>query len=132
MILAGIRSHLTGMAARNRSLALIVAALVSGCVSSEATKSGNSSVRGAAKGGLPSAQVDEKSWGRVASVNPSLRFVVMDFPLRRMPELDQRLNVYRSSQKVGEVKVTGPVMGTTIAGDIVAGEAQLGDEVRED
>jgi hypothetical protein len=46
--------------------------------------------------------------------------------------LEQRLNVYRNGQKVGEVKVTGPALDTTIAGDIVAGEAQLGDEVRED
>jgi hypothetical protein len=56
----------------------------------------------------------------------------MDFPIRRVPALEQRLNVYRQGQKVGEVKVTGPVLDTTIAGDIVAGEAQPGDELTED
>lgn len=76
--------------------------------------------------------LDDSVGGRVASVNPTLRFVVMDFPLRRMPALEQRLNVYRNSQKVGEVKVTGPSLDTTIAGDIITGEAQIGDEVRED
>jgi len=58
--------------------------------------------------------------------------VVMDFPIRRMAAVDQRLNVYRDGQKTGEVKVTGPTRDTTIAGDITAGEARVGDEVRED
>ena len=39
--------------------------------------------------------------------------------------------LFRSEQKIGEVKVTGPARDTTVAGDLVAGEAQLGDEVRE-
>ena len=64
--------------------------------------------------------------------NPQLRFVVMDFPLRRTPALEQRLNVYRDGQKVGEVKVSGPARDTTIAGDVMVGEARVGDEVRED
>ena len=49
-----------------------------------------------------------------------------------MPAVDQRLNVYHDGQKTGEVKVTGPTRDTTIAGDITAGEARVGDEVRED
>ena len=64
--------------------------------------------------------------------NPQLRFVVMDFPLRRTPALEQRLNVYRDGQKVGEVKVSGPARDTTIAGDVMVGEARVGDEIRED
>ena len=56
----------------------------------------------------------------------------MDFPLRRMPALEQRLSVYRDGKKVGEVKVSGPVRDMTIAGDVMGGEAQVGDEVRED
>jgi len=56
----------------------------------------------------------------------------MDFPLRRRPALEQRLNVYREGQKVGEVKVSGPAIDTTIAGDVMVGEARVGDEVRED
>lgn len=75
---------------------------------------------------------DDSVGGRVASVNPTLRFVVMDFPFRKMPALEQRLNIYRNGQKIGEVKVTGPSLDTTIAGDIITGEAQIGDEVRED
>jgi hypothetical protein len=56
----------------------------------------------------------------------------MDFPVRSLPALDQHLNVYREGQKIGEVQVTGPIMGTAIAGDIIAGQAAVGDDVRED
>jgi len=80
----------------------------------------------------PVVKPDDSVHGKIASVNANLRFVVMDFSLRRMPAPEQRLNVYRNGQKVGEVKVTGPALDTTIAGDITAGEAQLADEVRED
>jgi len=88
--------------------------------------------RGRSKEGMAGARADEMIWGRVAQVNSTLRFVVMDFPLRRMPENGQRLNVYRDDQRVGEVRVTGPSQGTTTAGDLLAGEARIGDEVRED
>jgi hypothetical protein len=79
----------------------------------------------------PGVRMDRRVLGRIVSVNPALRFVVMDFPVWRMPALEQRLHVYRNEQKIGEVKVTGPTVDTTVAGDLVAGEARLGDEVRE-
>ena len=68
--------------------------------------------------------------GRVASVNDSLRFVVLDFLPGQLPAVDKRMNVYRDGQKVGEVKVTGPVIGTNIAADLLAGEAKVGDQAR--
>lgn len=83
-------------------------------------------------GSKPDVTLDQAVLGTVVSVNPALRFLVMDFPVRKLPVLEQRLNVYRNGQKVGEVKVTGPGRDTTIAGDITAGEVQVGDEVRED
>jgi hypothetical protein len=70
--------------------------------------------------------------GRVASVNESLRFVVLDFLPGKMPKVDQRMNIYRQGQKVGEVKVTGPSRDTNIAADISSGEAKAGDEVRSE
>jgi hypothetical protein len=88
--------------------------------------------RGQKVGSRPEATLDEAVLGTVVSVNPALRFLVMDFPVRKLPVLEQRLNVYRNGQKVGEVKVTGPGRDTTIAGDIMVGEVQVGDEVRED
>ena len=69
--------------------------------------------------------------GTVASAKASLRFVVLTFPVDRMPAMDQRLSVYRQGLKVGEVKITGPLRDDNIVADIVAGEAEKGDEVRE-
>jgi len=80
----------------------------------------------------PLVMPDPTVQGRVVTVNLPLRYVVMDFPARAFPALDQRLNIYREGQKVGEVRVTGPILGTATAGDIVIGQAAVGDEVRED
>jgi len=69
--------------------------------------------------------------GKVVKVNPAGRFVVLNFPIGHLPTLEQRLNVYRLGLKIGEVKVTGPQMDDNIVGDVVAGDAQAGDEVRD-
>jgi hypothetical protein len=68
--------------------------------------------------------------GKVALVNATGRFVVLNFPLGRMAPVELRLNLYRSGQKVGEVKVTGPQREDNIVADLVAGEAEVGDEAR--
>ncbi len=70
--------------------------------------------------------------GKVALVNPAARHAILTFPLRQLPALERRLNVYRSGLKVGEVKITGPSRDINVAADIVAGDCQVGDEVRED
>ena len=70
--------------------------------------------------------------GGVVSVHQALRFVILDFPLNAMPEVDQRLFIYRGKQKVGMVKITGPQEGSHIAADLVEGEAKAGDQVRPD
>ncbi|MSU60875.1 MAG: hypothetical protein EXS31_00520 [Pedosphaera sp.] len=63
-------------------------------------------------------------------MNPSLKIVVLEFPLGGFPPLDMKMSAYRQGQKMAEVKVTGPSRDQNIAGDILAGEAQVGDEVR--
>ena len=68
--------------------------------------------------------------GRVILVDPAIRCVVLNFPLGRMAVVEQHLGVYRQGQKVGEVKVTGPQREDNIVADLVAGEAQVGDETR--
>lgn len=80
----------------------------------------------------PAMTPDLALQGRVAMVNSQARTVVLSFPLGWLPALERRLNVYRQGIKVGEVKVTGPQMDTNIAADLIAGEAAVGDEVRED
>jgi len=69
--------------------------------------------------------------GKVVRVNNQGRFVVLSFPISHLPALDQALNVYRLGLKVGEVRVTGPQYDDNIVGDLVAGEAQPGDLVRD-
>ena len=88
--------------------------------------------RGQKVASRPEVTLDEAVLGTVVFVDSTLRFLVMDFPVRKLPVLEQRLNVYRNDRKVGEVKVTGPGRDTTIAGDIMFGVVQVGDEVRED
>jgi hypothetical protein len=68
--------------------------------------------------------------GKVALVNAVGRFVVLNFPLGKMAAVEQRLNLYRRGLKVGEVKVTGPQREDNIVADLVAGEAEVGDEAR--
>lgn len=69
--------------------------------------------------------------GKVASVKPELRFVVVDFALSGVPADGTPMAVYRAGQKVGEIRITGPSVGTNTAADITAGEAKPGDEVRD-
>jgi len=68
--------------------------------------------------------------GRLASVNPAGRFVIVTFPLGRMPRIEQRFSIYRNGLKVGEIKISGPQRDVNIAADIIAGECRVGDEVK--
>lgn len=77
---------------------------------------------------VPVPKLDPK--GRIASVNAQGRFVVITFPVGTMPALQQRLGLYRANAKVGEVKISGPQRDNNIVADIIAGECQIGDEVR--
>ena len=74
---------------------------------------------------------EEGLHGRIASVNSSLRFVVLTFPIGQMPPVDDHLNVYRNGFKVAELKITGPQRDDNTVADIVSGDPISGDEVRE-
>jgi hypothetical protein len=73
---------------------------------------------------------DESVIGRVTLVNPTLRFVVVTYPLGQLPPLGNRMNLYRNGAIVGEVKITQPQRDDNTLADIVFGDAQKGDEVR--
>ena len=70
-------------------------------------------------------------YGKVAHVNPTARFVVLTYPLGKLPPIEKRLSVYRNGMKVAELKVTGPARDQNTVADITAGEAQPGDEARD-
>ena len=60
------------------------------------------------------------------------RFVVLRFPAGRMPAIGQRLFLYHDGLKAGEVKISGPQDDNyNIVADLIAGDAQAGDEVRD-
>lgn len=70
--------------------------------------------------------------GRITSVNPSARFVVITYPVGlALPAVDRQLSVYRSGLKVAEIRITGPSRDLNTVADITSGECQPGDEVRE-
>ena len=74
---------------------------------------------------------DKSLIGKIVTVNSAARFAVLNFPIGRLPQLDQQLNVYRLGLKVGEVRVTGPQRDDNIVGDVTAGDVAVGDEVRD-
>jgi hypothetical protein len=69
--------------------------------------------------------------GKVSVYNTPGRFVVLDFPVGKMPVRDQTMFVYRQGLKVGEVRITGPERDHNTVGDLTSGEARKGDEVRD-
>lgn len=79
----------------------------------------------------PIVTPDNSLTARVASYNSAGRFVVLSFPVGRMPAMDQTLFLYRSGLKTGEVKITGPQHDNDIVADLITGTAQVGDEVRD-
>lgn len=115
------------------ALAVLTLAAV-GCSSHRGGSSSFSDIPVAGKGLVPSNQLimttDTLLVGKVAKVNVDGRFVVLTFPIGHLPTLDQRLSIYRRGLKVGEVRITGPQLDDNVVGDLAAGEAQAGDEVR--
>ena len=78
----------------------------------------------------------EARTGRITTVNATARYVVITYPVGvPLPAPERRLNVYRAGLKVAEVKVGGDNprerRDVNVAADIMAGECQVGDEVRE-
>ncbi|HEU6448668.1 MAG TPA: hypothetical protein VFV23_09560 [Verrucomicrobiae bacterium] len=48
-----------------------------------------------------------------------------------MPKTGETFFLYRNGLKTGEVKITGPQRDNNIVADLTAGDAQVGDDVRE-
>lgn len=74
---------------------------------------------------------DNSLVAKVIKVNTVGQFVILNFPDGRMPKLDQHLFLYRAGLKTAEVRVVGPQEDTSIVADIISGDAQTGDTVRD-
>lgn len=77
----------------------------------------------------PAAKIvpDERLHGRIATVNVQGQFVVVDFNVGAIPPLQSQLSVYRGNVIVGSVRLSGPMRDNLVAGDLVNGEAAVGD-----
>ncbi|HEV2318446.1 MAG TPA: hypothetical protein VGV18_01765 [Verrucomicrobiae bacterium] len=109
-----------------------VALAISGCVSHRATSRQSptaASVLGT--NAEPIVTPDMSLTAKVVRYNSVGRFVVLSFPMGRMPQMGQTLSVYRAGMKVGEVKISGPQRDNDIVADLTTGEAQAGDSVHE-
>lgn len=84
-----------------------------------------------ATGVTVSPAINAPATGRVARVNTDGGFVILTYPLGKVPPVGKRLSVYRDGMKVGELRVSEPQYQQNTAADITAGEAQPGDEARE-
>jgi hypothetical protein len=115
------------------SVILLGALALSGCVRKKVVDSGTQPQprAGARSGASPLTVTPEDVLvGKVVGFNAPGRFVVLNFPLGKMPAPERRLNLYRRGLKVGEVKVTGPQQQDNTVADLVAGEAEVGDDAR--
>ena len=112
------------------SVMLLCALALSGCSWMKVAKKPDKAQPQPAAAATPTAAPGNVVVGKVALVNGTARFVVLNFPLGKMAPVEQHLNLYRHGAKVGEVKVTGPQRADNIVADLVAGEAEMGDEAR--
>jgi hypothetical protein len=80
----------------------------------------------------PVVTPDFRPVGKVARVNKEGRFVVISFPPGQMPRPQAPLNVYRNGLKVAEVNVDPRWQNdNNVVADILTGEVQVDDEVRQ-
>jgi hypothetical protein len=70
---------------------------------------------------------DSRLRGRIKSVNQQGQYVIIDFGLGTIPPMQTKMNVYRGSEVVGVLNLTGPSRQSIVAGDILSGEALAGD-----
>ena len=68
--------------------------------------------------------------GRITSVNQQVMIAVVSFPVGQVPAAGGRYSIFRSGQKVGELKLSEETADTLRVADITSGSAQIGDEVR--
>lgn len=68
--------------------------------------------------------------GYVVSVNPELRFAVVEFLPGRVPQPGTRFRVLRNGEEVGRAIITPPRRDELVAADVLEGGIQQGDELR--
>ena len=109
-------------------LALLVALGLTGC----ATKHHPAAVTPPAPAVLkPIVTLDASLSAKVVRVNTEGRFVVLEFPTGELPRMNQIWYVYHAGLKAAEVKIGNRQLENTIIADVLTGQAEPGDVVRE-
>jgi hypothetical protein len=109
-------------------IAMVCAAIpLAGCAGHKPTGAGAKP-----KASPPVVTADLRPVGTVVMVNVEARFVIVSFPTGPVPPAERRLQVYHNGLKVAELKVTGPQRENNTVADILDGQAQAQDEVREE
>jgi hypothetical protein len=110
---------------------LLLALAICGCSSGDSTKPKAAAAFTAPDGNQKAIVTPgQVLTGKVVVVNSASRFVVVNFPVGHFPAQGQSMNLYRQGLKTGEIKISGYQRDDFAVGDIVAGDAQVGDEVR--
>ena len=79
----------------------------------------------------PIVTLDSSLSARVVSYNQAAQYVVLSFPSSQLPNTNETLFLYRNGLKTAELKVTGPRSDNNIVADVITGDVQVGDEVRD-
>ena len=108
---------------------LLALALAAGCAAHSSVPTVSQSV--AAPKTAPIVTLDSSLSARVVSYNQAAQYVVLDFPSGKLPNMNETLFLYRNGLKTAELKVTGPKSENNIVADVVTGDVQVGDEVRD-
>ena len=114
---------------------LLACLLCAGCIwhksasspSSKVTKTGSATTTAP----RPIVTPDTSLTAKVVLYNDVGRFVILGFPVGQMPKEGQHLFLYRNGLKVAEVAANGSRTDTFVVADIINGNAQVGDDVRD-
>lgn len=74
---------------------------------------------------------DTSLTARVVLYNDVGRFVILGFPVGHLPKAGASLFIYHNGLKVAQVTVNAMQSDTYVVADIINGDAQVGDEVRD-
>jgi hypothetical protein len=110
-------------------LVLLVAMLAGGCLWHKSSKSNRTTPTGSGTAAIVTP--DNSLTAKVVSYNSVGRFVVLNFPAGEVPKIDGTVFLYRGGLKVAEARITGPQNDNNIVADLLTGDAQVGDEVRD-
>ena len=110
---------------------LLAGFVAAGCMHHSAHSQSGAAQTGDGTAPSPIITPDNSLTAKVVRYNSLARFVVLSFPVGQMPQSGQTLFLYRAGMKVGEVKVGTQQQDNDVVADITSGDAQVGDEVRQ-